>query len=288
MVREGEKKLIAVIRRKLKQFGQAAAHAAIQSAHHALAVERHEHTHGITIHLLKDGSGEDNPPPDPATKAAAEAAAIAAIDAIDWELLIDPTEEELAAVAMDGARQALLRIGITDQGITDQVFKESRDWAEQRAAELVGMKRTAAGFIENPAAEFVISQDIRTAIQELVTTAIDEGKPALDLGDEIEALGGFSPDRAEMIARTEIIRANNQGHLVAFAASGVVDMKEWSTAEDGDVCEVCMANEEQGPIPLDDTFESGDDAAPAHPNCRCTIVAVIPDYAPEADSEDEQ
>jgi hypothetical protein len=84
------------------------------------------------------------------------------------------------------------------------------------------------------------------------------------------------------------IAANNQGNLAAYkdaAAQGIAVMKEWLSAGDDLVSEECQANEDQGPIPLDDDFDSGDDAPPLHPNCRCAIAPVVSD---ESDSQDEE
>jgi hypothetical protein len=41
--------------------------------------------------------------------------------------------------------------------------------------------------------------------------------------------------------------------------------KAWEP--DAEACPICEANGDQGAIDLDDDFESGDDAPPAHPNC---------------------
>jgi len=255
-VTRGESRLIRALRRKLKQLASTAA---------VLVVAQ------VPVRLLgKVDDGE-------AERIAAQAA-LAAIEGTDWNLLINPTEEELTTVALDGAKQALLRIGITDEGIVEQVFELSREWARERAAELVGMRYNDVGdLVDNPNAAFRITDIARAEIADKVKEAIQEGWSADDLADEIKSIGSFSDERAEMIARTEIIRANNEGHLIAFKGSGVVQQKAWSTAEDGDVCDVCEENEAQGPIGLDDAFASGDDAAPAHPNCRCTIIAVVED-----------
>ena len=37
-------------------------------------------------------------------------------------------------------------------------------------------------------------------------------------------------------------------------------------------CIVCIANLEDGEIDMDEDFESGDDAPPAHPNCMCSLM----------------
>jgi hypothetical protein len=44
-----------------------------------------------------------------------------------------------------------------------------------------------------------------------------------------------------------------------------------------EACDVCVSNEEAGVISLHAPFPSGDDAPPAHPNCRCVIVPVVGD-----------
>lgn len=260
-VRKGEDALEKRLRRLLRKVGdQVAGH-----LDHQLQ------------NLLGKAAGED---------AATNAAINAAIEGSDWTLLIEPTQEQLELVAQDGARRALLALGVTDEGVTEQAYETASEWAKDRAAELVGMKYNDAGdLVENPDADMAITDATRAELQELVSRAIDEGMSADDLASEIEDLGSFSAERATTIARTEIIRANNQGHLQSFKDSGVVEKKEWSTAEDGDVCEECMANEDQGPIGLDQDFDSGDDAAPAHPNCRCTIIAVVDEGQDTSDEE---
>jgi len=263
-VSKGEKALGRKLRQKLRQLGR-------KVIVEVLAA--------IPSDLLGKAESDDN------ARIASDAAQRAA-DNLEWDILINATQEEIEAVTIDGLKQAFLRLGISDRDITDQVFEEAREWAKDRAAEMVGMRYNDDGDLEpNPDAEYNITESARDDIQSKVTRAIDEGWSSDDLADEIESVGSFSPERALMIARTEIIRANNEGHMIAFRESGVVQMKEWSTAEDGDVCDICTENEEQGPIPLDDVFLSGDDAAPAHPNCRCVIVAVIADEAPEIDSQ---
>ncbi len=145
--------------------------------------------------------------------------------------------------------------------------------------------------VENANAEFAISDTTRDDIRAAVEKALEDGVPAADLADTISELGTFSESRAMTIARTELIRANNKGHMSAFKNSGVVQYKAWSTANDDDVDEeICQPNEDEGPIPLDDEFDSGDTEPPGHPNCRCTLVAVVGAGAAEAieaDSEED-
>lgn len=224
----------------------------------------------------------------PSQQAAIDAIAAAAFSGADWSLLIDPTDAQLQAIVRDGAYRALLTLGVADdESIVMQTYEAAAEWATERSAEMVGRTYNAAGdLVENPNAEMAITDTTRDEIRAAVADAVDRGLSAADLADNIEELGSFSPERAEMIARTEVIRANNQGHLEAFRSSGVVKQKEWSCAPDA--CDECQANEDQGPIDLDDAFESGDDAPPGHPNCRCTIVPVVDEEPSDAEADDEE
>ena len=80
-----------------------------------------------------------------------------------------------------------------------------------------------------------------------------------------------------MIARTEIMRANNEGKLEAAyqaANKGLVDPKtaqrQWMTAP-MDVCQVC-APLHGVTVGLYESWYLGD--PPAHPNCRCTFRLI--------------
>jgi len=190
-----------------------------------------------------------------------------AVDTADWGAVAKAVANELEPVARAGAQHAFTEIGITDQGITEQTFTSAAEWARARAAELVGKSWDGDELVDNPDADMAITDTVRDAIREAVADAIEAGDSPEDLADRIEGLGEFSAARAEMIARTEIIRAHASGQMQALRSSGVVKLKGWSTANDDDVDEDCQENEDEGAIGLDDDFPSGDDAPPAHPNC---------------------
>ncbi len=141
----------------------------------------------------------------------------------------------------------------------------------------------AAAWAEKHAADLVtdISDNTRDMLQSAVVDAIEQGMGSRELAARISASVGFSEARAETISRTELIRASNAAALDAYKASGVVDGKSWATAGDDAVEEDCEMNEADGVIPLDDAFSSGDDAPPAHPNCRCDILPEFLDEGEE-------
>lgn len=97
--------------------------------------------------------------------------------------------------------------------------------------------------------------------------------------------GRLIASRAETIARTEIIAAQNTGQLVSWlqaADQGLLDLnraqKEWVVGPDGwagiAVCEICL---ELGgeTVPVLGVFSNGEAYPPAHPNCRCNMNLIV-------------
>ena len=79
--------------------------------------------------------------------------------------------------------------------------------------------------------------------------------------------------RAEILARTEVIRAHHQATIQEYKNWGVEGVNvqgEWKTAGDGRVCEECEALE--GQI---FTLEEINNKIPLHPQCRCIALPYI-------------
>jgi SPP1 gp7 family putative phage head morphogenesis protein len=100
--------------------------------------------------------------------------------------------------------------------------------------------------------------------------------------------------RTETIARTEILRASNEGRREAWE-QGVQDgfigadwVKIWSTEFDDRTCEECAPLDGETAPVLGD-FPWGD--PPLHPNCRCTLLLDEPqgeDFSALSDDELEE
>ncbi|HEX3884759.1 MAG TPA: phage minor head protein [Stellaceae bacterium] len=211
------------------------------------------------------------------------ALALAAVDLGDWTALNEPVAAALQAIFADGVTRGIAVLELRDGETTtnearahfglppsaggdavpsiavgEQVNSRAVAWAEERAADLVTQ----------------IQENTRDMLRGSVAAAIEDGATATELAATIAAGAAFSEARALTIARTEIIRANNQGNLTAYRESGVATGKEWATAHDDRVEFTCAANATAGPIAFDDDFPSGDEAPPAHPNCRCALLPV--------------
>jgi SPP1 gp7 family putative phage head morphogenesis protein len=130
-------------------------------------------------------------------------------------------------------------------------------WAQQHAAELVTQ----------------ISETTRDSIR----TAVERGLK----GEGIEAMwrdirdAVGDEDRAELIARTETMRAASEGQRLAWAQAredgliGEDRKRAWITTGDDNVCDECDAMDGET-VGLDEEYSDGSDGPPKHPQCRCT------------------
>lgn len=173
-----------------------------------------------------------------------------------------------------------------DDSAWHQVHEDARDYAKFRSAEMVGMKYDGDGeLVENPDAKWAISETTRESIRSNIERVVSGDLPITELSDTLRESYGFSSSRASNIARTEFNKANGEGALAGYIANGV-KLKIWMTSGDEKVSDECAANEDQGPIPVEEEFESGDLTNPAHPSCRCNVSAHI-DLG-EDDSDDNE
>ena len=122
----------------------------------------------------------------------------------------------------------------------------------------------------------------RTTLDRLANAAADAYESGAGYDGVVQAIKDtfkdFSDRRAELIAKNELNDAYNAGRAEtgrriddALASLGSEKRmgKYWDT--DGEACEICLANEAEGVIPMDQQFSSGDDQPTAHPNCDCVI-----------------
>jgi len=111
---------------------------------------------------------------------------------------------------------------------------------------------------------------VGTALADSIEQGLSDTRAAKLIND---AIG--NPARALSIAITETNRAMSQGAISRYQAAKLEQM-EWSTS---DPCPQCAMNSGQI-IDIGGTFNSGANMPPAHPHCRCALLPVIPDFAP--------
>ncbi len=137
--------------------------------------------------------------------------------------------------------------------------------------------------------------ELRQSIKNRIFQAVISGEnprsfanKLVDLGLERLPNSTFTPQqRAVMIARTEVSRAQNTGILQSYVNEGYTQVKIL-TAEDDNVCYLCLKNaydfnEDEDVIfanrgeerihNIKDLIEKKN-WVPLHPNCRCTYLSI--------------
>jgi HK97 family phage portal protein len=135
-------------------------------------------------------------------------------------------------------------------------------------------------FIEKESGEMIsgINQTTLDKLRETLSEGVREGEGIDALKSRVmHVFEVASSVRAEMIARTEVLRASNFATTESYKQSGVVKGKEWLTAMDERTCPVCQPLDGQT-VTLGRNFktELGDvEYPPIHPQCRCTVIPVV-------------
>jgi SPP1 gp7 family putative phage head morphogenesis protein len=111
-------------------------------------------------------------------------------------------------------------------------------------------------------------KDIGNAIGEAISLGLSPKQAAKLISQTVA-----SPMRALMIAITESNRAVSAATVARYQDAGLAEM-EWTTF---DPCPICAQNDGQT-VGIGAPFPSGHTQPPAHPNCRCALLPVIPDF----------
>lgn len=109
---------------------------------------------------------------------------------------------------------------------------------------------------------------IGSALADSLELGLSAGKASKLIDDYIS-----DPARSLTIAITETNRAMSLAAIDTYQNMGLQQV-EWSAA---DPCDICAPNDGQV-VGVGQAFNSGDSEPPVHPNCRCALLPVIPDY----------
>jgi SPP1 gp7 family putative phage head morphogenesis protein len=120
-----------------------------------------------------------------------------------------------------------------------------------------------------------IVNDLRAELER----GIMQGEGIAKIKDRVKKVFDVGENRAEMIARTETNRAENQGKLKAFESSGVKYKKKWVATLDNRTSHICrrLNGKEVG---MEENFDDKDftgPCPPAHVDCRSSLIFVTKD-----------
>jgi len=164
------------------------------------------------------------------------------------------------------------------------------------AAEEIGISfslsnEATEAFVRDYAYKFAygISKTSVEDVRAIVMRSQTEGLSLREMSNALlEKFDGWQRLRADMVARTETIRAANQGAEEGWRQGGIPE-KEWLCA--GDACDFCLEmngkvisiganfHEQGGSMTVGErTLNFNYEAVagpPAHVNCRCTLLPVV-------------
>ena len=129
-----------------------------------------------------------------------------------------------------------------------------------------------------------ITDSTKATIHDILVQGSEEGwsydTTAKAIIDQFEEFAVGRPQehirsRAHLIATTESAKAYGEGELqvtMEMQGRGIDMEKKWLNVGDEKMCADCIANQEEGWIPVTQPFQSGDMTYPAHPACRCALL----------------
>lgn len=200
----------------------------------------------------------------------------------------DEADEVAAAVTADTALVAELQLvlveaagrGARDTG-RELALALGADWAIENPAAVAWLSERGAARVAG------IDDVTRGYVRTILVQAADEGwsyqRTSKALRDRFVGFSARSPlghvrNRGELIAITEVGEAyEHAGRQVALdlAADGLVIEKQWLTAADAKVCQVCAPAGMQDWIGEDDVFTNGLTGPLGHPGCRCACTRRV-------------
>ncbi len=188
-----------------------------------------------------------------------------------WDELATEVRAALIVIYKEGGAAAIAALGENaPPDLFDVVNPGAQKYAAERGAELVGKKWVNGELVENPDAQWAITDTTRSGLQDLIERALKDGLSPTELGDEIEDSFLFSPSRADLIARTELSFAHTNGSNEAMAASGVVTGKQLILSSGHDQDDEC---DDYADVVVD--LDDGDADPPIHPSCECSLEYVL-------------
>ena len=120
-----------------------------------------------------------------------------------------------------------------------------------------------------------MSSQISRVLADGMVRGIGPREMASELKKEIEKM---TRTRAEMLARTEVVRAHHLANIAEYREAGLDDLvviAEFVATPDSRVCSICasLAGKRY-------TLDEAEGVIPVHPRCRCAMVPYLPEEDP--------
>ena len=180
----------------------------------------------------------------------------------------------------DAIKKLVTFIGL--KAVSDMVIKNTFltgwDQAENQLNQNFMMNKEAITFIQDYTFNNImdLTEEIKNDLRAELKRGIMQGEGISNIKARIDKVFDVGDLRAEMIARTETNRAENQGKLQAFKSSTEDFDKRWVAAKDERTSPICMRLHGQT-VGLNENFKDNStgwegSAPPSHVNCRSAVI----------------
>jgi SPP1 gp7 family putative phage head morphogenesis protein len=187
--------------------------------------------------------------------------------------LIPPLRPDQADEYLSAFQRLLSRstsFGLDLAGQLSKSVKDSQVGVTVPVEAVVAAARTARGYLERHGATF------STAAAEVLSQGVAEGRPTEEMTKDLQRRLKVTKSRAEVIVRTESLRAHNEAANAYYTQNGIDLVMYYATTDDRS-CPYCTAH-------AGNIFKRGAIAVPRHPRCRC-YLAPYSDNVWEVDPE---
>jgi len=202
--------------------------------------------------------------------------------------------------SIDSIAKAIKKI-ITFEGlkvINDAVIKHTfmKGWdnAEKQLERNFIINKGAIQYLQNYTFDNIIdlTEELKNDLRAELERGIMAGEGITNLKNRVTKVFNIGENRAEMIARTETNRAENQGKLQAFKSSDEDFVKRWIATKDDRTSPICMRLNGQT-VGLNENFKDKQTGwqgpcPPAHVNCRSSVIYISAKETKEQKAEKER
>lgn len=183
-------------------------------------------------------------------------------------LLPDQADEYLSAFQRLLSRSTGFGLDLAAQ--LSKSVKDSQVAVTVPAEAITAAARTARGYLAKHGTTF------STAAAEVLAQGIAEGRPTDEMTKDLQRRLKITKNRAEVIVRTESLRAHNDAANAYYTQNGIDLVMYYATSDDRS-CPYCTAH-------AGNIFKRNAIKVPRHPRCRC-YLAPYSDNVWEIDQE---